>query len=175
MAQGFWALLIPHGLAGGALAHVSASASASTSASASASDGDDDDDDDDEMADDRDGAAGWREEYTGWWFEFLESKGSKGVSKDTWQMVSPLSLRARRSPFRALDPCAVGRTRADGSLTCSLFFGVSSSSSCVRSTPSSSGTTRKVRFASSLSFPARPDLERTRARSVRSSSGVGWF
>ncbi|KAG8717131.1 Scaffold-type E3 ligase [Ceratobasidium sp. 395] len=30
---------------------------------------------------------GWKEEYTQWWFEFLNEKGGKGVSKDTWAML----------------------------------------------------------------------------------------
>ena len=64
-AQGFWAILIPHGLQGGALAHVQR-------------------DDDVDMT----GEEGWKEEYTQWWFDFLNEKGGKGVSKDTWQMVS---------------------------------------------------------------------------------------
>ncbi|THH28757.1 hypothetical protein EUX98_g5417 [Antrodiella citrinella] len=73
MAQGFWNLLIPHGLQGGALSHLTRPAGS-----------DDEGDEDDEMMglDEE----GWREEYTGWWFEFLTEKGGKGVSKDTWQM-----------------------------------------------------------------------------------------
>ncbi|QRV99549.1 cullin binding [Ceratobasidium sp. AG-Ba] len=31
--------------------------------------------------------AGWKEEYTQWWFEFLNEKGGKGISKDTWTML----------------------------------------------------------------------------------------
>ena len=72
-AQGFWAILIPHGLQGGALAHVQR-------------------DDDVDMT----GEEGWKEEYTQWWFDFLNEKGGKGVSKDTWQMVSARG-RARRA------------------------------------------------------------------------------
>ncbi len=72
MAQGFWALLIPHGLQGGALSHV-------ISSSAADEDGDAPMDGPEE---------GWKEEYTQWWFEFLEQSGIKGVSKDVWQMVS---------------------------------------------------------------------------------------
>ncbi|KAI0659583.1 hypothetical protein C8Q70DRAFT_119323 [Cubamyces menziesii] len=75
MAQGFWALLIPHGLKGGALAHVSASAQ---------QDGDGDGD----VVMGSAGEEGWKDEYTQWWFEFLESSGAKGVSKDVWHMVS---------------------------------------------------------------------------------------
>ncbi|KAF7373799.1 Defective in cullin neddylation protein [Mycena sanguinolenta] len=29
---------------------------------------------------------GWKPEYVEWWFEFLQEKGGKGVSKDTWNM-----------------------------------------------------------------------------------------
>ena len=70
MAQGFWAILIPHGLSGGALAHVASSR-----------------EDDDDVAMDV-GEEGWKEDFTQWWFEFLEQNGMKGVSKDVWQMVS---------------------------------------------------------------------------------------
>lgn len=69
IAQGLWAILLPHGLTGGALSHVSST----------------DDDGDDAM----DGIEqGWKEEYNDLWFEFLAEKGGKGVSKDTWVMVS---------------------------------------------------------------------------------------
>ena len=68
MAQGFWAILIPHGLRGGALSHVPP------------------EDADDDM--DMDGDEGWKDEYTEWWFEFLTERGVKGISKDTWSMVS---------------------------------------------------------------------------------------
>lgn len=73
MAQAFWALLIPHGLQGGALAHVPAGAQ---------------DADGDEVMAGAGTEEGWKEEYTQWWFEFLEKAGLKGVSKDVWQMVS---------------------------------------------------------------------------------------
>ena len=59
-AQAFWATLIPHGVHGGALAR----------------DGDISDDDE-----------GWKDEYTQWWFDFLNEKRGKGISKDTWVMV----------------------------------------------------------------------------------------
>ena len=72
MAQGFWQILIPHGLAGGALAHVAAGAQ----------------DDDGDAVMDAGAEEGWRPEHTQWWFEFLERSGSRGVSKDVWQMVS---------------------------------------------------------------------------------------
>jgi len=74
MAQGFWNLLIPHGLQGGALSHLTRGAG---------SDEDEDDEDDEMMGVDEEG---WREEFTSWWFEFLSEKGGKGISRDTWQM-----------------------------------------------------------------------------------------
>lgn len=78
-AQGFWHLLIPHGLQGGALSHL---------ALGSEDDDEDEEDEDEAMGVDEEG---WREEYTDWWFEFLAEKGGKGVSKDTWQMVRPVA------------------------------------------------------------------------------------
>ncbi|KAI1787336.1 Cullin binding-domain-containing protein [Ganoderma leucocontextum] len=73
MAQGFWALLIPHGLSGGALSHIVAPAAP-------------DDDGDEHMVDGATAEEGWGEQHTTWWFEFLEENGTKGVSKDVWQM-----------------------------------------------------------------------------------------
>lgn len=71
IAIAFWGLLIPHGLTGTALAHNS---------------GEDEDDGGDEpMATEE----GWKPEFTHWWFDFLTTKGGKGVSKDTWTMVGP--------------------------------------------------------------------------------------
>ena len=80
LAQEFWKLLLPTGLAGGALAHVSSGAA-----------GHGQDEDGDERMDGS-GAQeeGWKEEHTQWWFDFLEQSGTKGVSKDVWQMVSPV-------------------------------------------------------------------------------------
>ena len=40
---------------------------------------------------------GWTNEFTQWWFEFLSEKGGKGVSKDTWMMVSRNRPRERSS------------------------------------------------------------------------------
>jgi DCN1-like protein 1/2 len=31
--------------------------------------------------------AGWQDHYTQWWFDFLNEKGARGVSRDTWVMV----------------------------------------------------------------------------------------
>jgi len=76
IAIAFWGLLIPHGLTGVALAHTSGE------------DDDDDDDDDEPMVTEE----GWKPEFTDWWFEFLTTKGGRGISKDTWTMVGPTLL-----------------------------------------------------------------------------------
>ncbi|KAG6910367.1 hypothetical protein DXG01_011082 [Tephrocybe rancida] len=65
-AQAFWGLLLPHGLKGDALSHQKAESS----------------DGDVSMEYEE----GWRPEYVQWWFDFLNEKGGKGVSKDTWIM-----------------------------------------------------------------------------------------
>ena len=77
-AQEFWRLLIPFGLEGGALAHTNSTF-------------DDDNDVDMDQAADEEGC---KPEYTEWWFEFLQQKGGKGVSKDTWVMVRNKSYRS---------------------------------------------------------------------------------
>ena len=87
IAIAFWGLLVPHGLTGNALAHTPS----------------DDSDDEDTLMDEE---GGWEPEFTDWWFEFLTSKGGKGVSKDTWTMVGPtfsiLSLLSLRgTPLRS--------------------------------------------------------------------------
>lgn len=58
-AIAFWQLLLPIGLSGRALAHI----------------------------DSGDGNSGWESKYNDWWFEYLNEKGGKGISKDTWHMV----------------------------------------------------------------------------------------
>ena len=70
MAQGFWSILIPHGLLGGALSHTN-----------------EDEEQDDAMEGTGD-EEGWKPEYLQWWFEFLEQKGTKAINQDTWKMVS---------------------------------------------------------------------------------------
>jgi DCN1-like protein 1/2 len=48
------------------------------------------DDDDDNEAEDvnmDEGVEGWKEEHLQWWFDFLNERGGKGVTKDTWVMV----------------------------------------------------------------------------------------
>ena len=73
-AQAFWSLLIPHGLAGGALTRIAIQ---------------DDSDEDVDMDEGEEGwkEEGWKEEYLQWWFDFLNGRGGKGVTKDTWIMV----------------------------------------------------------------------------------------
>ncbi|KAF9484185.1 defective in Cullin neddylation protein 1 [Pholiota conissans] len=78
-AIAFWNLLLPLGLSGGALAHVTTS------------DGDDDIKMDEE---------GWKEYQ--WWFDFLNQKGIKGVSKDTWVMFLDF-IRSIDSKFSNYD------------------------------------------------------------------------
>lgn len=81
-AQAFWATLIPHGLHGGALAHVH-----------STEDGDDD------MSED----GGWTDKYTQWWFDYLNEKGGKGISKDTWIMVKAMFFHAWHGGTKTLN------------------------------------------------------------------------
>lgn len=38
-----------------------------------------------------DGNQGWKEENNEWWFEFLDEKAVKGISKDAWTMVRLIS------------------------------------------------------------------------------------
>ncbi|PFH50214.1 hypothetical protein AMATHDRAFT_145703 [Amanita thiersii Skay4041] len=66
-AQAFWNLLLPHGLKGGGLTH-SPAKSNNAEALESTEEG------------------GWKEEYTELWYEFLNQRKGKGVSKDTWAM-----------------------------------------------------------------------------------------
>jgi len=76
-AKAFWQLLLPLGLQGGALSHTIPSDS-------------DEDGEDVPMADANE--EGWKEEYNEWWFDFLDAKNLKGVSKDTWTMVRVFSI-----------------------------------------------------------------------------------
>ncbi|KAG8876548.1 Scaffold-type E3 ligase [Tulasnella sp. 332] len=58
----FWSLLLPVGLSGGALSHLEIESTSDAP------------------------EGGWREEHTQWWFDYLQQKNVKGVSKDTWSM-----------------------------------------------------------------------------------------
>lgn len=68
-AQALWGLLLPQvAIEGGASSHT-------------------DDDDDGEVV------HGWTNQHTQLWLKFLNGKGGRGVSRDTWVMVSiPLTL-----------------------------------------------------------------------------------
>ena len=77
-AIAFWSLLLPHGLKGKALSCVDLAAD---------SDSEDEDEDGDVDMDNNIRERGWKEEYNDLWFEFLNVKGGRGVSKDTWTMV----------------------------------------------------------------------------------------
>jgi hypothetical protein len=80
---------------------------------------------------------GWKEEYTSWWFDFLNEKGGKGVSKDTWVMVRVrifLSVVIQLASFYDA-PC---------NLTLLLHF-PSSSTSSARLIPNLPSMTQKVR------------------------------
>ncbi|KIY68470.1 defective in Cullin neddylation protein 1 [Cylindrobasidium torrendii FP15055 ss-10] len=82
----FWGLLIPAGLSGQALAHYVAT-----------EDGDE--------ALPPPGETGWTPQLTDLWTEYMETKGGKGVSKDTWQMFLDFvrSMDSRLERFNALD------------------------------------------------------------------------
>jgi len=60
----FWSILLPLGLCGGAISHV----------------------DDLSVDPPQSTYPGWRDEHTQWWFDYLEKKSVKGISKDTWNM-----------------------------------------------------------------------------------------
>ncbi|KAF8214675.1 Cullin binding-domain-containing protein [Mycena galopus ATCC 62051] len=84
-AIAFWALLLPHGMDGGALAHLDAAGDVDMgSASGKGSGG------------------GWQPQHVDWWFEFLQEKGGKGVSKDTWVMFHDF-VRTIDARFEAYD------------------------------------------------------------------------
>ncbi|KAG8812064.1 Scaffold-type E3 ligase [Serendipita sp. 401] len=67
-ACAFWGLLLPAGLKGRALQHMDAKT------------------DGEEVVYTPSREPGWKQEYNDLWFEYLNEKGGKGVSKDTWLM-----------------------------------------------------------------------------------------
>src|SRR6266404_7228174 len=74
LALAFWGLLLPHGLKGGALRLQDPCG-------------------DEPMKAD----GGWTEEHSQLWYEFLNERHIKGISKDTWSMARIVSLaRFRR-------------------------------------------------------------------------------
>jgi len=86
-AIAFWTLLIPHGLQGGALSHQAMV---------------DEDEDGDQSMEDANDEEGWTPRHTALWFEYLNEKGGKGVSKDTWMML-PEFIRSIDSKFAKHD------------------------------------------------------------------------
>lgn len=48
---------------------------------------DEEDEEDEDEEEDEEEEEGWKEEYTQWWFDYLNENGVKGISKDTWVMV----------------------------------------------------------------------------------------
>ena len=97
-AQAYWSLLLPYGLEHGALSHVSSTR--------------DDENSDEEDVDMDASEEGWKPEYTEWWFEFLNEKGGKGVSKDTWSMFLDF-VRTVDSKFEKYDPEAAWPSTID--------------------------------------------------------------
>ncbi|KAF8330192.1 defective in Cullin neddylation protein 1 [Cantharellus anzutake] len=45
---------------------------------------------------------GWKSDHNGWWFEFLDAKGGKGISKDVWNMFYEF-IRSIDSRFENYD------------------------------------------------------------------------
>ena len=88
VALAFWGLLLPHGLKGGALRPQLDYGDDSMKTSDGGGGG----------------GGGWTEEHTQLWYNFLNEKNVKGISKDTWAMARscfPLTL-----PFPYLTFCS---------------------------------------------------------------------
>jgi len=83
MAQAFWGLLLPLGLKGGALRLQQ-------------------DYGGDDAIKGPGGGGGWTEEHTQLWYEFLNEKNIKGISKDTWAMFLAF-LRTIDARFETYD------------------------------------------------------------------------
>jgi len=69
-AIAFWGLLLPAGQRGQALRHMDMITDSTTG----------------DVTYQPSREPGWKPEYNAWWFEYLNEKGGKGISKDTWQM-----------------------------------------------------------------------------------------
>jgi len=69
-AIAFWGLLLPAGQRGQALRHMDMTTDASTG----------------DVTYHPSKEPGWKPEYNALWFEYLNEKGGKGISKDTWHM-----------------------------------------------------------------------------------------
>lgn len=119
-AQALWALLLPHGLQGGALSHLGTTVA----------------DADNDVKMDR-VEQGWTKKQTQLWFDFLAKKGMKGISRDTWQMVSVVISR----PLVLL------------LLVCTLTTGSFSTSSANSSVVSTPGLAIMIRNVSAKKSP----------------------
>lgn len=64
------------------------------------------------------GEEGWKEEYLSWWFDFLNGRGGKGITKDTWIMVSTCLITDLMFIIRRLH---VTSTFTDGTLHHKVF------------------------------------------------------
>ncbi|KAF8503170.1 defective in Cullin neddylation protein 1 [Gautieria morchelliformis] len=93
-AQAFWGLLLPHAIRGGALAHVEP-----------------DDGENEPIAGDVTPSQGWSDKHTEWWSDFLDEKGGKGISRDTWTMfidfARTIDPKFQRHDFEAAWPSTI--------------------------------------------------------------------
>jgi len=85
-AIAFWGLLLPAGQRGQALRHMDMITDSSTG----------------DVSYLVSKEPGWKPEYNALWFEYLNEKGGKGISKDTWHMVSDLSNQLFASRYYPL-------------------------------------------------------------------------
>jgi len=86
-AIAFWGLLLPAGQRGQALRHMDMITDASTG----------------DVTYHPSKEPGWKPEHNALWFEYLNEKGGKGISKDTWQMVSGATNWSHASLLLFLD------------------------------------------------------------------------
>ncbi|KAI0297872.1 defective in Cullin neddylation protein 1 [Multifurca ochricompacta] len=92
IALDFWSLLLPHGLKGGALRPQDHSGEDDDSSILMKADGDDN----------GSGEGRWSEEHTQLWYDFLNERNIKGISKDTWAMFLAF-LRTIDAKFETYD------------------------------------------------------------------------
>jgi DCN1-like protein 1/2 len=104
-AKAFWEMLIPVGIEGGALSHIASEEGEYQIFNRSVSQMGSiipDDDDDAKMAPADE--EGWNEKLTKLWFDFLDERGGKGISKDTWSMVRKAHRMIPQQLIRFLVP-----------------------------------------------------------------------
>lgn len=111
-AIAYWELLIPFGLSGGALNRISSSSSSPHIDSIYGNNHCSDADVDMDEKESGDDGNGWGKKHTEWWFEFLREKGSKGVSKDTWNMLAEF-IRTIDAKFEEHDATAAWPSTID--------------------------------------------------------------